>query len=88
MYLSWSLYTRYLFVCQVRVKRRRLRSWLLCLCDVFRALINSLVCCCNSELEKKCDVDTFVFNWCKRFFSNPVRSVGGGGGGGMEGEGA
>ena len=24
--------------------RRRLRSLLLCLCDVFRALINSLVC--------------------------------------------
>ena len=28
---------------------RRLRSVLLCLCDVFRALINSLVCCFLTE---------------------------------------
>ena len=29
-------------------RRRRLRSLLLCLCDVFRAVINSLVCCKTS----------------------------------------
>ena len=29
--------------------RRRLRSLLLCLCDVFRALINSLVCCSATQ---------------------------------------
>ena len=31
--------------------RRRHRSLLLCLCYVFRAPVNSLVCC-NSELDK------------------------------------
>ena len=42
MYLWWSLCTLYLLACQVTYFRR-LRS-LLCLCDVFRAQINSLVC--------------------------------------------
>ena len=46
MYLWWSLCTLYLFT---RVPgesyRRRLGSLLLFLCDVCRALINSLVCC-------------------------------------------
>ena len=39
----WSLCTLYLHACQVS-HRRRLRSLLLCLCDVLQALINSLVC--------------------------------------------
>ena len=29
--------------------RRRLRSLLLCLCDVFQTLINSLVCCFDTD---------------------------------------
>ena len=42
----YSLCTVYLHACQVRLTyRRRLGSLLLCLCDVFRVLINSLVCC-------------------------------------------
>ena len=50
MYLWWSLCTLNLLACQVRVTvsaenyRRRLRSLLLCLCEIFRALIHSLVC--------------------------------------------
>ena len=54
MYLWWSLCAVYLLVCTssgVYVPctpgeryRRLLRILLLCLCDVFRALINSLVC--------------------------------------------
>ena len=42
MYLWWSLHPLSLPTRQVTV--RRLRSLLLCLCDVFRALINSLIC--------------------------------------------
>ena len=38
-----SLCTLYLLACQVSYCRL-LRSFLLCLCDVFRALLNSLVC--------------------------------------------
>ena len=42
----YSLCTVYLHACQVRLTyRRRLGSLLLCLCDVFRVLITSLVCC-------------------------------------------
>ena len=40
MYLWWSLGTLYLLACQVSYHR----SLLLRLCDVFQALINSLVC--------------------------------------------
>ena len=36
----WSFCTLYLLACQVRF----LRFQLLCLCDIFRALINSLAC--------------------------------------------
>ena len=45
MYLWWSLCTLYLPTCQVRVTIQvtRLKSLLLCSCDVFCALINSLV---------------------------------------------
>ena len=43
MDLWWSLCTLYLLTCQVSY-RRGLRSLLLCLCNVFWALINSLVC--------------------------------------------
>ena len=51
-YLWWSLCTLYLLECQVRV-RRQLRSLLLCLCDLFWALISSLVCwfCMRSGLR-------------------------------------
>ena len=46
MHLWWSLCTVCLHACQVRLTyRRRLGSLLLCLCDVFRVLINSPVCC-------------------------------------------
>ena len=41
MYLGWSLCTLYLLACQVRVT---VGDSGLCWCDVFRALINSLVC--------------------------------------------
>ena len=44
MYLWWSLCTLYLHVCQVTVTVGRLRSLLLYLCYIFRALINSFVC--------------------------------------------
>ena len=52
MYLWWSSCTLYLLARQTRVTiYKRLRSLLLCLCDVFRALINSLVCWfCTSAL--------------------------------------
>ena len=43
MYFWRSLCTLCLLACQVKVLRR-LGSLLLCFCDVFRALINSLVC--------------------------------------------
>ena len=41
VYLWWSLCALYLLECHKN--RRRLRSLFLCLCDVFRALVNSLV---------------------------------------------
>ena len=46
MYLWWSLCTLYLPTCRVRVTIQvtRVKSLLLCSCDVFCALINSLVC--------------------------------------------
>ena len=40
----WSLCTLYLLACQVESYCRRLRSLLSCTCDLFQALINSLVC--------------------------------------------
>ena len=43
-FIWWSLCTLYSYACQVRGTERRLRSLLLCLSDVFRALINSLAC--------------------------------------------
>ena len=43
-YLWWSLCSLYLLARQVRFYGRRLGSLLLCLRDVFRALINSVVC--------------------------------------------
>ena len=42
LYLCWSLCTLYFFVCQVRVTI--VNSGVCCLCDIFGALINSLVC--------------------------------------------
>ena len=36
--------TPFLYACQARGDRKRLRSLLSCLCDVFRALITSLAC--------------------------------------------
>ena len=39
----WNMCLVYLLACQVRVNYRPLRSLLLCFCDVFRALMNSLV---------------------------------------------
>ena len=55
-HLWWSLCTLHLLTCQVRV-RRQLRSLLLCLCDVFQALISSLVCwfCMRSGLRSVSD---------------------------------
>ena len=52
MYFWWSLCTLYLHACQVRVTvGDSVRSLLLCLCDVFRMLINSLICWfCTSAL--------------------------------------
>ena len=44
MYVWWSLCTLNLHACQVRVTVVDSGLCLLCLCDVFRALINSLVC--------------------------------------------
>ena len=41
--LWWSLRTLYLFACQVSFSRR-LRSFWLCLCNVFWTPVNSLVC--------------------------------------------
>ena len=43
MYLWWSLCILHLLACQVSY-RRRFRTLVLCLCDVFRAPVNSLVC--------------------------------------------
>ena len=43
-YLWWSLRTLNSFACRVRVTVGVSDLLLLCLCDVFRALINSLVC--------------------------------------------
>ena len=43
MYLRWSLCTLYFACMPGENYRRRLRSLLLCLCDVFRALVNSFV---------------------------------------------
>ena len=62
MHARWELCTLYLHVCHVRVMylaftcmpgesyHRQVRSLLLCLCCVFQALINSLVCrfCMNT----------------------------------------
>ena len=39
----WNMCLLYLLACQVRVIYRPLRSLLLCLCGVFRTLMNSLV---------------------------------------------
>ena len=50
MYLWWSLCTLNLHACQVRV-----RSLLLCLCDVFWALFNSLVCWFSTDLSSRVD---------------------------------
>ena len=44
MYLWWSLCTFHLLASQLRVTVSDSRLLLLCLCDDFRALINSLVC--------------------------------------------
>ena len=46
MYLRWSLCPLYLLACQVS-SLRKLRSLLMCLCEVFWVLINSLVYCCS-----------------------------------------
>ena len=54
MYLWWNLYASYLHACQSQSCRRAwLRSLLLYLCYVFRALINSLVCWFNIFLRGK-----------------------------------
>ena len=45
LYLWWILCTLYFHASQVTAYRGRVRSLLLCLCDVFRAPNNSLVCC-------------------------------------------
>ena len=44
MYLWWKYCTLYLLACHVRVTLGTQVFFLLCLWDVFRALINSLVC--------------------------------------------
>ena len=44
MYLWWSSCILFMYRVPGESYRRKLRSLLLCLCDVFRALINSLVC--------------------------------------------
>ena len=58
MYLWWSLCTLYLHACQASY-HRRLRSLLLCLCYIFWALINSLVCWSHTE-QRLFDMDNQV----------------------------
>ena len=50
MYLWWSLCTLNLHACQVRV-----RSLLLCLCDIFWLLVNSLACWFSTDLSSRVD---------------------------------
>ena len=54
MYLWWSLCTLYLLACQVRVITGD--SGDLCLCNVFWALINSLICwlLTNKKIDHRC----------------------------------
>ena len=66
--------------------RRRLRSLLLCLCDIFRALMSSIVCwCSNGEFLKKTGWSTcglcracrhqLVLKWIEVNASGPTPSL-------------